>query len=74
MWWVVAGAYCLAWCAGFLAFWAPGGIGVRELVFVTAMQVILPQRVRDEIGNEAPSPRCSCFWGSCCGCGPWWAR
>ena len=27
-WWTVSGAYCLAWCAGFLAFWAPGGIGV----------------------------------------------
>jgi hypothetical protein len=41
-WWVVAGAYCLAWCAGFLAFWAPGGIGVREIVFVTTMLLILP--------------------------------
>src|SRR5439155_23808303 len=26
-WWVIAGAYSLAWIAGFLAFWAPGGIG-----------------------------------------------
>ena len=47
-WWVVAGAYCLAWCAGFLAFWAPGGIGVRELVFVTTMQVIAPKVVQDQ--------------------------
>jgi hypothetical protein len=46
-WWVVAGAYCLAWCAGFLAFWAPGGIGVREVVFIGAMHVILPERVRE---------------------------
>lgn len=45
-WWVLAGAYCLAWCAGFLAFWAPGGIGVREVVFIGAMQVILPESVR----------------------------
>jgi len=45
-WWVVAGAYSLAWCAGFLAFWAPGGIGVRELIFVTAMELALPNRVR----------------------------
>ena len=52
-WWVVAGAYCLAWCAGFLAFWAPGGIGVRELIFVTTMQVILPQPVKQMIGQEA---------------------
>jgi len=46
-WWVVAGAYALAWCAGFLAFWAPGGIGVRELVFMAAMQVALPPAVRN---------------------------
>jgi hypothetical protein len=45
-WWVVAGAYSLAWCAGFLAFWAPGGLGVRELVFVTAMDLALPPPVR----------------------------
>jgi hypothetical protein len=38
-WWVLAGSYSLAWCAGFMAFWAPGGIGVRELVFVTAMSI-----------------------------------
>ena len=52
-WWVVAGAYCLAWCAGFLAFWAPGGIGVRELVFVTTMQVIAPDEVRRQFTNPA---------------------
>jgi hypothetical protein len=45
-WWVLAGAYCLAWTAGFLAVWAPGGIGVRELVFVTAMNVALPEAVQ----------------------------
>jgi uncharacterized membrane protein YbhN (UPF0104 family) len=50
-WWVVAGAYCLAWCAGFLAFWAPGGLGVREAVFIAAMQVALPPRVRSEFGD-----------------------
>jgi hypothetical protein len=52
-WWVVAGAYCLAWCAGFLAFWAPGGLGVRELVFVATMQVILPEDVRRAFPNHA---------------------
>lgn len=46
-WWVLAGAYCLAWCAGFLAVWAPAGIGIRELVFVTAMLVALPDAVRE---------------------------
>jgi len=51
-WWVLAGAYSLAWCAGFLAFWAPGGIGVRELVFVTAMSVALPADVRREFSSN----------------------
>lgn len=44
--WMIAGAYSLAWCAGFLAFWAPGGIGVREIIFVGAMSVMLPESVR----------------------------
>jgi hypothetical protein len=51
-WWVVAGAYCLAWTAGFLAVWAPGGIGVRELVFVTAMRVALPQEVQQQFEHR----------------------
>lgn len=45
-WWIVAGAYCLAWCAGFLAVLSPGGLGVRELVFVGAMHLILPQSIQ----------------------------
>ena len=52
-WWVVAGAYSLAWCAGFLAFWAPGGIGVREVVFMTAMLVIIPPRVKENFDDPA---------------------
>jgi hypothetical protein len=52
-WWVVAGAYSLAWCAGFLAFWAPGGIGVREVVFMTAMLVIIPPRVKENFNDPA---------------------
>jgi hypothetical protein len=52
-WWVVAGSYCLAWCAGFLAFWAPGGIGVREFVFVKAMMFALPPPLRTHFGDEA---------------------
>ncbi len=50
-WWVVAGSYCLAWCAGFLAIWAPGGIGVRELVFMSAMAVALPERVTSQFDS-----------------------
>jgi hypothetical protein len=52
-WWVVAGAYSLAWCAGFLAFWAPGGLGVREFVFVTAMQFVVPKPVRHYFADSA---------------------
>ena len=51
-WWVVAGAYALAWCAGFLAVWAPGGIGVRELVFMAAMQVALPEAVKERFQDD----------------------
>jgi uncharacterized membrane protein YbhN (UPF0104 family) len=51
-WWVLAGSYCLAWCAGFVAFWAPGGLGVREFVFVTAMAFALPPQVRATFGDE----------------------
>jgi uncharacterized membrane protein YbhN (UPF0104 family) len=51
-WWVVAGSYCLAWCAGFVAFWAPGGLGVREFVFVTAMMFALPDRVQVQFGDR----------------------
>jgi hypothetical protein len=52
-WWMLAGAYCLAWTAGFLAVWAPGGIGVRELVFMTAMRVVLPEHVRAQFDDPA---------------------
>jgi hypothetical protein len=45
-WWIVAGAYCLAWIAGFLAVWAPGGLGVRELVFMLAIKLALPEHIR----------------------------
>jgi hypothetical protein len=50
-WWVLAGSYGLAWCAGFLAFWAQGGLGVRELVFVTVMRVALPPEVHHHFSN-----------------------
>ncbi len=51
-WWLVTGAYCLAWCAGFLAVWAPGGLGVREAVFIAAMNFALSHAVRHgQIGD-----------------------
>jgi uncharacterized membrane protein YbhN (UPF0104 family) len=51
-WWVVAGAYSLAWCAGFLAIWAPGGIGVREVVFMTTMLVVLDPAVKARFAEQ----------------------
>ncbi len=50
---VVTGAYCLAWCAGFLAVLNPGGLGVREAVFVAAMQFALPAEVQHHFANKA---------------------
>jgi hypothetical protein len=42
-WYVLAGAYCLAWTIGFsVGFLMPGGIGVREAVFVATLRFILP--------------------------------
>lgn len=42
-WYVLAGSYCLAWTIGFsVGFLSPGGIGVRELVFVTMLRFLLP--------------------------------
>jgi hypothetical protein len=52
-WWVVAGAYCLAWVAGFVAFWSPGGIGIRELVFFKTMQMFLPAEARSHFPDQA---------------------
>lgn len=44
-WYVVAGAYCLAWTIGFsVGFMFPGGIGVREAVFIATLQLILDER------------------------------
>jgi uncharacterized membrane protein YbhN (UPF0104 family) len=52
-WWVVAGAYCLAWSAGFLAVWAQGGLAVRELVFVAVMRLVVPHRFQDQFATPA---------------------
>jgi hypothetical protein len=51
-WWVVAGAYSLAWVAGFLAIWAPSGIGVREVVFMTVMMVVLPPQIKERYAGS----------------------
>jgi uncharacterized membrane protein YbhN (UPF0104 family) len=50
---LVVGAYCLAWCAGFLAFWAPGGLGTREFVLILTLRFALPPTVAQHFGDEA---------------------
>ncbi len=50
-WWVVAGAYSLAWVAGFLAIFSSAGMGVREIVFGTVMMLTVPKPIRDQIGD-----------------------
>ncbi len=47
-WWIAAAAYCLAWIAGFFAFWAPGGVGVREWVFTQVLIAIAPVALRHD--------------------------
>jgi hypothetical protein len=52
-WYVLAGSYCLAWTVGFsVGFLSPGGMGIRELVFIATMQFVLPpQFVAMHFGN-----------------------
>ena len=50
---VVAGTYCLAWCAGFLAVLNPGGLGVREAVFVAVLPHAMPASVRQQFPTPA---------------------
>jgi len=52
-WWRVAGAYCLAWCAGFIVPLAPGGMGIRETVFVVALQEVLPPQIKSHFPDSA---------------------
>lgn len=39
---VVIGGYAISWIAGYLVIFAPGGIGIRELVLVALFSVYLP--------------------------------
>lgn len=44
-WYVLAGSYCLAWTIGFsVGFMFPGGMGIREAVFIKTMQFVLPRK------------------------------
>jgi hypothetical protein len=50
-WWRIAGSYCLAWTAGFLAVTNPGGLGVREFVFYYAMRAVLPASLKEHFAG-----------------------
>lgn len=47
--WILAGAYSLAWMAGVLAVWAPGGLGIREIALVGTLGMMLPPTVREHV-------------------------
>jgi glycosyltransferase 2 family protein len=40
--WRIAGASCLAWAAGFVVVFAPGGAGVREVAYVALVRGVVP--------------------------------
>ncbi|MBC7785550.1 MAG: flippase-like domain-containing protein [Burkholderiales bacterium] len=51
-WWLVGGIYSMAWLAGFAAFWTPGGLGVREIVFVLLLPAAIKPYVDPSLGPE----------------------
>jgi hypothetical protein len=52
-WWVGAAAYCAAWVVGYLAAWAPAGLGVREIIFMGVLVAVLPVEARMELSPQA---------------------
>ena len=52
--WLITGAWALAWAAGHLAPWSPGGLGVREVVFVGVLSVLLPRELRESFAVNMP--------------------
>jgi glycosyltransferase 2 family protein len=64
-WYILAGSYCLAWTVGFSAgFLSPAGMGIREFVFITTLQFLLPLNlVQPEIRNAELLPAFLGFLG-----------
>jgi uncharacterized membrane protein YbhN (UPF0104 family) len=53
-WWALAGPYCLAWSAGFVVgWWSPGGLGVREVVFVGLLKLTLGAQSKAMFPDDA---------------------
>jgi len=61
-WWMVAAAYCMGWIAGFLAFWAPAGVGPREWVFAQIMMIVIPAHLRAQYFPDAASFAATAFF------------
>ncbi len=57
-WWLMGGIYAIAWLAGFAAFWAPSGIGVREAVFMSLLMLALPASSRHDFSPDALAAFC----------------
>ncbi len=52
-WWLVGGVYAIAWLAGFCAFWAPAGIGVREALFMILLLAALPAATKQQFAFDS---------------------
>ena len=52
--WMLSGAYCLAWSAGFcMASIAPSGIGIREAVLGGTLYLVLPTALGSDLDPHA---------------------
>ena len=52
--WMLSGAYCLAWSAGFcMGFMAPGGIGIREAVLSGTLYLLIPTEMTVQLDSKA---------------------
>ena len=52
--WLLSGAYCLAWTAGFcMSPIAPGGVGIRELVLSGTLVLLVGSRIGAELDPAA---------------------
>ena len=52
---LIVGAWCVGWAVGHLAPWSPGGLGVREVAFVAALSVLLPDSLRNNFAATTPA-------------------
>ncbi len=51
--WLLAGSYCLAWTAGFCMAWmAPSGVGIRELVLSGTLVLLVGSRMGAELDRS----------------------